>query len=239
MTAAEWRERLAAITILSGDCRDLIRDIPDGVIDLVVADPPYGIDYQSNRRAEKSKAIANDDDDARAILFDMSRDLQRVMATDSHLYLFCDLIEFWGATVLRHLKLDDILIWAKGRGMGPTDGSGFVEGYEAILFYTKGNRKLIDHPCNLIDAGRPSKHDRLHPTQKPIYALSKLIHASSQPGDVVLDFTAGSGATGAACRSFDPGEERKVILMDCDPEYVETMKQRLRFSGRIAEKLPC
>ncbi|HSO28125.1 MAG TPA: site-specific DNA-methyltransferase [Anaerolineales bacterium] len=53
-----------------------------------------------------------------------------------------------------------------------------------------------------------------YPTQKPIGILKPMIAVSSDPGDLVLDFFAGSGAVGAACRQLD----RRFILADNNPQ---------------------
>lgn len=61
-----------------------------------------------------------------------------------------------------------------------------------------------------------------YPTQKPLGILRRIILASSNPGDVVLDFFAGSGTTGAAC--LEAG--RQFILIDSNPQAIEVMKAR-------------
>jgi len=62
-----------------------------------------------------------------------------------------------------------------------------------------------------------------YPTQKPLGILRRIIRASSNPGDTVLDFFAGSGTTGAACAELD----RNCILIDNNPEAIHVMKERL------------
>ncbi len=62
-----------------------------------------------------------------------------------------------------------------------------------------------------------------YPTQKPLGILRRVIQASSKPGDVVLDFFAGSGTTGAAAAELD----RSFILIDQNPEAIGVIKQRL------------
>ncbi|MEK7682409.1 MAG: site-specific DNA-methyltransferase, partial [Chloroflexota bacterium] len=61
-----------------------------------------------------------------------------------------------------------------------------------------------------------------YPTQKPLGVLRRIISASSNPGDVVMDFFAGSGTTGEACRRLG----RNFILMDNNPEALEVMARR-------------
>jgi len=61
-----------------------------------------------------------------------------------------------------------------------------------------------------------------YPTQKPISLLKRIVAASSQPGDTVLDFFAGSGTTGAAAHELG----RNFILVDNNPQALEVMKHR-------------
>ena len=62
-----------------------------------------------------------------------------------------------------------------------------------------------------------------YPTQKPLGIIRRIILASSNPGDLVLDFFAGSGTTGAAAHELG----RRFILVDSNPEAFEVMKKRL------------
>jgi site-specific DNA-methyltransferase (adenine-specific) len=68
-----------------------------------------------------------------------------------------------------------------------------------------------------------------YPTQKPLGILRRILQASSNPGDLVLDFFAGSGTTGAACLEMD----RRFILVDSNPEAIQVMRQR--FAGQDVE----
>ena len=61
-----------------------------------------------------------------------------------------------------------------------------------------------------------------YPTQKPLGVLRRVIQASSKEGDVVLDFFAGSGTTGAAAAELN----RSFILVDQNPEAIQVMKER-------------
>jgi DNA modification methylase len=61
-----------------------------------------------------------------------------------------------------------------------------------------------------------------YPTQKPLGVVSRIVQASSRPGDLVLDFFAGSGTTGEACINLG----RRFMLVDDNPEALEVMAQR-------------
>ena len=62
-----------------------------------------------------------------------------------------------------------------------------------------------------------------YPTQKPVGILRRIIQASSKPGDVVLDFFAGSGTTGFVANEL----RRRFILVDQNPESIQVIKDRL------------
>jgi site-specific DNA-methyltransferase (adenine-specific) len=75
-----------------------------------------------------------------------------------------------------------------------------------------------------------------YPTQKPLGILRRIIQASSQPGDVILDFFAGSGTTGMAAIELG----RKFLLVDNNPDAIEVMRKRfenlpVRFETQKAE----
>ena len=69
-----------------------------------------------------------------------------------------------------------------------------------------------------------------YPTQKPLGILRRIVTASSQPGDVVLDFFAGSGTTGMAAHELG----RRFILVDDNPEALEVMAKRFENMPEIS-----
>jgi len=80
----------------------------------------------------------------------------------------------------------------------------------------------------------PTGHEKTgYPTQKPEGILRRIIQASSNPGDLVLDFFAGSGTTGAVAASLD----RRFVLVDRNPESIEVISKRLNDAGVTAEFL--
>jgi len=70
--------------------------------------------------------------------------------------------------------------------------------------------------------GTNSREKTGYPTQKPLGILERILRASSNPGDLVLDFFAGSGTTGQACLNLG----RNFILCDSNPQAIEAMKER-------------
>lgn len=73
-----------------------------------------------------------------------------------------------------------------------------------------------------------SKEKTGYPTQKPLGVLRRILRASSNPSDLVLDFFAGSGTTGVACLELG----RRFILIDNNPQALQVMARRF---GRDAD----
>ena len=73
-----------------------------------------------------------------------------------------------------------------------------------------------------------------YPTQKPVGILKRIVQASSEPGDMVLDFFAGSGTTGAAAQELG----RRFLLVDNNPESIAVMRERLKGGVEFIEIKP-
>lgn len=83
------------------------------------------------------------------------------------------------------------------------------------------------HPVNLItfnnQVGECNNSNRVHPTQKPVELLEYLIKTYTNEGDIVLDFTMGSGSTGVACLNLN----RDFIGIELDKSYFDIAKDRI------------
>jgi site-specific DNA-methyltransferase (adenine-specific) len=67
-----------------------------------------------------------------------------------------------------------------------------------------------------------------YPTQKPEGIIRRMVQASTRPGDWCLDFFAGSGTVGAVAAKLD----RRYVLVDCNPEAVRVIRERLEISAQ-------
>lgn len=74
-----------------------------------------------------------------------------------------------------------------------------------------------------------SKEKTGYPTQKPLAVINRIVKASSNPGDVVVDFFAGSGTVGEVCARLD----RQFILVDSNPEAIQVMRRRFAGNNEI------
>ena len=77
--------------------------------------------------------------------------------------------------------------------------------------------------------GTNSKEKTGYPTQKPVGILKRIISASSNPGDLVMDFFAGSGSVGEVCMAL----ERRFVLIDNNPQAIEVMRKRFANKASI------
>lgn len=101
------------IELRLGDCLNVMSDIPDNSVDMVLTDPPYGMNYQSGRRKFKAKAIIGDQDIS--FLDDLSRELYRVSKENSAHYIFCSYhnIDRFKQSFEKYFKVKNILTWVK------------------------------------------------------------------------------------------------------------------------------
>lgn len=93
-------------------------------------------------------------------------------------------------------------------------------------------QEFTNYPHSILRFAEPT--DNLHPTQKPTALLAYLIRTYTNPGDLVLDFTMGSGSTGVA--AMETG--RRFVGIELDPDYFQIAARRIADAARAAAKLP-
>lgn len=209
-------EPLPLNRIIHADCVTGMRALPDASIDLILTDPPYVVRY----RDRTGRAIPNDDNDR--WIFPAFYEAHRVLKPDS----FC--ISFYGWN-----KVDRFLSVWRDCGFTPVGHFTWVKPYASSIGFTQ----MRHESAYLLAKGRPAKPanppgdvlswkysgNKLHPTQKPVSALTPLIEAYTQKNDIVLDPFAGSGTTGVAARACG----RNFILFEKDGEYFQNAAERL------------
>jgi site-specific DNA-methyltransferase (adenine-specific) len=212
---------------MCADCFELLPQLPDACIDLVLTDPPYGIDYQSNRRVAREKLPKFQNDCDLSWVDGWVEQIHRVLKPDTHFYCFTryDMYPRFYQSIARLFKVKNCLIWAKNNhGSGDLNGS-FAPQHEMIIFAAKGSRHLNGpREGDVIDCENvPSAH-RLHATQKPVKLLRQLIEKSSDAHDLVLDPFAGTGSTGFACIDLDRDagdrQRRNYLLIEVNETWV-------------------
>ena len=205
-----------------GDCLELMKDIPDGSVDLVLTDPPCGMAFKSNYRKEKYNEIRNDK--SLEWLEKYVGECFRILKDNTAVYFFCSWhnIDVFKQAIEKKFKIKNILIWEKNNtSMGDLKGS-YAPKYEMIIFAHKG-RKLLNgfRYADIIKANRTGNKN--HPTEKPVDLLKTFIKNSSDESSVVFDGFMGSGSTGVACVNTN----RRFIGIELDEGYFNIAKKRI------------
>jgi len=125
----------------------------------------------------------------------LAREGFRVTKQEAHLYAFCDITRFPHLSTVFTLAGWEVwpkpLIWDKGNGMLPRPEHGPRYSYEAILFASKGGKKVRKVANDIIRVSQDS--DLMHGAQKPVALYTELLERSIVPGNKILDPFAGSG----------------------------------------------
>lgn len=208
--------------LMLGDCLQRMKEIPDGSVDLVLTDPPYGMAFQSNYRKDRHAKIHGDA--GIEWLGEFCRELSRVMKMDSAAYVFCSFhhIEKFKVELECVLKVKNLLVWEKNNtSMGDLRGD-FAPKVEFVILAVKG-RPLIrgKRDPNIFKFSKTGND--LHPTQKPVDLCEYLVSKFSDVGDMILDPFMGSGTTGVACVNTG----RRFIGIERDEGYFEIAKKRI------------
>jgi DNA modification methylase len=233
------------INLMHGDCLELMKSIPDGSVDMVLTDPPYG-----TTQCKWDSVIPFEP---------MWEQLKRVTKKNGAIVLTASQ-PFTSALIMSNVKMFKYCwVWEKGKGTGFLNAKKqpirCLE--DVVVFYQKqpsySPQGLIE---GCFDTARKSKnkstkgqmygsqkyygasaygnyprqllkfsgvHKPLHPTQKPVALMEYLIKTYTNEGETVLDFTMGSGTTGVACVNTG----RNFIGIELDDDYFEIAKDRI------------
>lgn len=225
-------------TIYNQDCLQGMKQMPDGCVDLCVADPPYAFKATTGGGAFGSKS--EDGRKGRAYhaeLFPMSQgftvdwlDEACRLCKIPNLYVFCSkdqLPQLLDYAVNRHLNFD-ILCWHKPNPV-PTCSNKYLSDTEYIVFMRgKGarvygsyetKRKYWVQQVNSADKKRYN-----HPTVKPLNIIQQMIVNSSQMGGVILDPFMGTGTTAVAAIR----EGRHFVGFEIEKAYHDTALARIK-----------
>lgn len=238
--------------LMEGDCLERMLEIPDGIVDMILCDLPYGI------TANKWDSV---------IPFDqLWKQYLRVLKPTGAIVLTASQ-PFTSALVLSQPKLfKHEWIWIKNRGsnFANTVREPFKE-HESVLVFSRGkwtyNKQLQKRAAggmskvgtsrmeksskssNYAGNGFKDRYARtteeyrhpasyqmfnietgLHPTQKPLALITYLVRTYSNEGDTVMDNCMGSGTTGLACLHTN----RKFIGIEQNPKYFDVCVDRIR-----------
>jgi DNA modification methylase len=242
------------INLYKGDCLELMKDIPDGSIDAIITDPPYGT------TACKWDSVID---------FDlMWEQLNRIIKPNGAIVLFGS--EPFSSALrmsnIKNYKYD--WVWQKDKATNHLNAKKMpMRRNENIsVFYKKqctynpqlkkkdpknirpertkrkqtecyGNMTALSSRQIPVDMSYPNEtlifrgcfgEKVKHPTQKPVALMEYLIKTYTNENETVLDFTMGSGSTGVACVNTN----RNFIGIEQDDKYFEIAEQRIKDQQR-------
>ena len=213
--------------LYKGNCLEVMDNMDDESVDLVVTDPPYMIDYQSNRRKKEDRFDKIKNDKGSYILIQKYlAECHRIMKDNTAIYCFCSWhnIDFFKQEFEKHFKLKNIIVWNKNNhGTGDLKGS-YAPRYEFILFGHKGRTLLREKRiADVIDCAKIPSKKLTHPTEKPQELLEIFIKQSSDEDSVVFDGFMGTGSCGIVANKLN----RRFIGVELEDNYFEIAKARL------------
>lgn len=230
--------------IICGDVVECLKDMPDKSVDLIVTDPPYNLNKDYGKSQDK---LVFDE----YIEFSKKwlQECSRILKDDGTIYVFMGMryISYIYEILEKDLgfNFNSWITWFYTQGIGKT--KGFSPRHDDILMFTKSKKKFT---FNLDSIRVPQKYYRSvnnmrganpgnvwefshmhycnvkrkkHPTQKPEGLYERMILASSNEGDVVLDPFGGSGTCVHVCQHLN----RRGITIELNPEYCEMIEERL------------
>jgi len=204
------------------DCLEFMKEMPDESVDLIITDPPYGVDYDGGSNNHREKLIGDKDT---SLYIKIIPELYRITRKGGGgIYLFYT--SSLSHLILPHLdKMNyQILIWYK-KHFSFNMGAKFKNSYEPILYLKKPPFKFRGGN-NQKDVFVYSKNsvNLFHPTQKPLSLIENLVFLSSDENDIVFDPFLGSGTTAVAAKLL----KRNFIGIEISPEYCEIARKRIQ-----------
>lgn len=223
--------------IILGDCIEVMKRLESESVDLILTDPPYGIDIgdaQTFGKSSEQKTYIDEEFETFDMLDKAIKEMYRVLKNDRHMYIFFGITKY--ESILRLLLKHGFevhrmpIIWDKGSGSYPSQSTTFVHSYEPFFHCSKGKRKLNGTPKDLFSVKRVPSNRKIHPSEKPCSLLRDLIEFSTMSGEVVLDAFAGSGASIIAAKECN----RRGIGIERDAGFHSRIIKRIE-EGEMRE----
>ena len=205
--------------LIHGDCLEILPTLAAGSVDAVVTDPPYGIGVKTNY-AERGRGALARCNDYKPIIGDDK-------PFDPTPFLEFDTVILFGANYYAD-KLPisgGWIIWDKVDGLPSKRPVGFNDNSDCEMIWTNiGNAaRIVKHRWMGAMKASENGDRRIHPTQKPIKLMTRIIEYWTNPGDTILDPFMGSGTTGVACAQTG----RSFIGIEIDENYFKIAEKRI------------
>jgi len=234
-------EKEMKLTLIHGDCFNILPKIPTNSMDLILTDPPYN-------RGKFEHYDGLPDKEFWQYMEKWLKESFRILKEDGHLYFTCSQEQIWQYKEIAEkvgFKFKHLLIWFfnEPKVHMRTD-VGWLRTYEPIMFFVKSNnyRKLNNdrrwtEGINNFDVclyRSPHKvtkgiNRKIHPTQKPVELYYKIIVKTTEENMTVLDPFLGSGAVMVACLQSN----RNCVGIEINENYINLVKDRLNWGSTL------
>lgn len=218
--------------LINGEALEQLKLMSNKSIDFVCIDPPYELDnHGGGKNGFKDRKLVKDlHIEFISKGFDMENiftEIERVSKIMNAI-IFCSnkqvskIMNYW-----EQKKYSvTLLVWQKPNPV-PFANSKYISDLEFII-YVRGKNVVYNNTgyANQLKTYKypaPSSKSRIHPTEKPIELLKRLLEIHSNKGDVVLDCFGGSFSTGLACQEL----ERDFIGIEIDEDIFNSAKKRI------------
>lgn len=241
--------------LVQGDSFQLLSQMKENSIDMIFADPPYflsndGITCKGGKMVSVNKGDwdkINSFEDKHEFNRQWIRLCKAVLKDSGTIWISGTLHNIYSigmALEQEGFKIINNITWQKTNPPPNLACRAFTHSTETILWAKKdtkkakhvfhyqlmkeenGGKQMKDVWTGSLTPKREKKLGK-HPTQKPLYLLNRIISASTNEDDVILDPFCGSSTTGVAARNLG----RKYIGFDNELEYIELSKARLQMEG--------
>ncbi len=221
---------LEGLTLVCGDSKKIIPTLSKDSVDIIITDPPWGIDVEERMHNDRGEGYIKYDTgydvmDTRTIL----KLCSRVLRKDSCIYMFYSafpekVIEGQALLVGAGFQVESVpLIWNKKHVLSHMASKRHPLMYEVILYGWKGERPPLNFiHGNVFDAQVPFS-GRIHSGEKPKELIKKILQLSANKGETVLDPWGGSCIVADAALEM----EMKAIVIEKEESLITLAKTRL------------
>ena len=254
------------MTLIKGNCLDVLKSMPDESVDLTLTDPPYNLgNFMRDRDTNLVKMRENFFGNAGWDNLSFERwsecmdmffaEQARIIRDGGSMVVFMSLIR---VETLMQIASDNGFyykttgIWHKTNPMPRNMNLHFINSVEGWIYFVKKKRTgTFNNNTSAIhdfieSSSTPKKEKKYggHPTQKPEKIMQHFVQLLSNPGDVVLDPFMGSGTTGVVSKQLG----RSFIGVELEENYFDIALKRIsdvktahkcKQKVDIAEKIPC
>jgi DNA modification methylase len=221
-----------------GDSHSLVKELSDNSIDLILTDPPYNLSGYSTGNIDVSwhKTFNNDLAEWDMNSFEPKEwvtEFKRIIKPTGNIFAFTsyNLMGKWHEAFDPEFDTFQYMVWHKTNPAPKIRRAGFLNSCELIICaWNKGHtwnfssqkdmHNFIETP---ICMGNERLKNPLHPTQKPVKVLERIVRMATNEGDMIFDPFMGVGSTGVA--SLNLG--RKFIGFELDKPYYDAAVKRL------------